>query len=191
MEHRMENSADELRAILSAYQQVAAASWPDLNPSMASHAARWSSASAAELRAELDGYLREVAPPRSNVRVMWKTGPKYLFGGCNELFAKDAGLKPSELIGTDDFDKRLPWRHQAAKYRRDDETVAKTCKANLDIIERQESAAGEMTWVRAGKAPLKLPDGTTFGIIAMYEIVDAATGRALFMKSQKAEGAKA
>jgi hypothetical protein len=45
--------------------------------------------------------------------------------------------------------------------------------------------------VRAGKAPLKLPDGTTFGIIAMYEIVDAATGRALFMKSQKAEGAKA
>ena len=187
----MENSADELRAILSAYKQVAAASWPDLNPDMSSRSSRWSSASAAELRAELDGYLREVAPPRSNVRVMWKTGPKFVFGGCNELFAKDAGLASSELVGIDDFDKRLPWRHQAAKYRRDDETVVKTGLANLDIIERQESSAGEMTWVRAGKAPLKLPDGTVFGMLAMYEIVDAATGRALFMKSMKNETAKA
>jgi hypothetical protein len=184
----MDNSADELRAILSAYHQVAAASWPDLNPTMKSRAARWSTASASELRSELEGYLREVAPPRSNVRVMWKTGPKYQFGGCNETFAKDAGLKPSELIGSDDFDKRLPWRHQAAKYRRDDETVVKTGKANLDIVERQESTAGEMTWVRAGKAPLKLADGTAFGILAMYEVVDAATGRALFMKSMKSEG---
>ena len=187
----MEHSADELRAILTAYQQVAAASWPDLNPGMKSRASRWASASAAELRTELDGYLREVAPPRSNVRIMWKSGPKYHFGGCNEMFAKDAGLTASELVGTDDFDKRLPWRHQAAKYRRDDETVVKTGKANLDIIERQESSAGEMTWVRAGKAPLKLADGSAFGLLAMYEIVDAATGRALFMKSQKAEGAKA
>ena len=186
----MENTADEIRAILSAYQQVASASWPDLNPGMKTRAPRWSSASAAELRAELDGYLREVAPPRSNVRIMWKTGPKFLFAGCNELFAKDAGLTPSELIGTDDFDKRLPWRHQAAKYRRDDETVAKTGKASLDIIERQESTGGEMTWVRAGKAPLKAADGTSFGILAMYEIVDAATGRALFMKSMKNEPAK-
>jgi PAS domain-containing protein len=187
----MEHTADELRAILSAYQQVAAASWPELNPGMKSRVSRWSSASAAELRAELDGYLREVAPPRSNVRIMWKTGPKFVFAGCNELFAKDAGLKPSELLGTDDFDKRLPWRHQAAKYRRDDETVAKTGKANLDIIERQESSGGEMTWVRAGKAPLKGVDGNSFGILAMYEIVDAATGRALFMKSMKNEPAKA
>jgi hypothetical protein len=187
----MENTADELRAILSAYQQVAGASWPDLNPGMKSRAPRWSSASAAELRGERDGYLREVAPPRSNVRIMWKSGPKLVFGGCNELFAKDAGLTASELVGTDDFDKRLPWRHQAAKYRRDDESVVKRGEASLDIIERQESTAGEMTWVRAGKAPLKLADGTTFGVLAMYEIVDAATGRALFMKSMKTEGAKA
>ena len=67
----------------------------------------------------------------------------------------------------------------------------KTRQANLDIVERQESAAGEMTWVRAGKAPLKLADGTAFGILAMYEIVDAATGRTLFMQSMKNESAKA
>lgn len=186
----MENSADELRAILATYQRVAAA-WPDLNPSMKSRAVRWPTASAADLRAELDGYLREVAPPRSQVRIMWKTGPKFLIAGCNELFAKDAGLTQSQMIGIDDFDKRLPWRHQAAKYRRDDEAVVKSRTANLDIVERQESAAGEMTWVRASKAPLLLPDGSAFGLLAMYELVDAATGRALFMKSMKGETTKA
>ena len=186
----MENTADELRAILSTYQLVAAA-WPDLNPSMKSRSSGWATATAAELRAELDAYVREVAPPRSEVRIVWKTGPKYLYAGCNELFAKDSGLAASDLIGTDDFDKRLPWRHQAAKYRRDDETVVKTGKANLDIVERQESSAGEMTWVRVSKAPLTLANGTRFGLLAMYEVVDAATGRALFMKSMKNETAKA
>jgi hypothetical protein len=48
-----------------------------------------------------------------------------------------------------------------------------------------------MTWVRASKAPLLLSDGSAFGLLAMYEIVDAATGRALFMKSMKSETAKA
>jgi hypothetical protein len=185
----MDSSAEELRAILSAWQQVAAASWSDLNPTMKSRSARWATASAADLRAELDGYLREVAAPRSNVRIMWKTGPKFLFGGCNESFAQDAGITPAELIGIDDFDKRLPWRHQAAKYRRDDETVVKTGKASLDIIERQESNDGGTSWVRAGKAPLKLPNGTAFGILGMYEVVDAATGRNLFMKSMKGDAA--
>ena len=185
----MDYSADELRAILVAYQQVAAASWPDLNPTMKSRAPRWPTASASELKSELDGYLREVSAPKSNVRIMWKTGPKFQFGGCNAAFAQDAGVPPAELVGMDDFDKRLPWRHQAAKYRRDDETVVKTGKASLDIIERQESNEGGTSWVRAGKAPLKLPDGTAFGMLAMYEVVDAATGRTLFMKSMKGDAA--
>lgn len=183
----MEYSAEELRAILVAYQQVASASWPDLNPTMKSRSSRWATATAPELKSELDSYLREVSAPRSNVRIMWKTGPKYLFGGCNAAFAQDAGVSPAELIGMDDFDKRLPWRHQAAKYRRDDETVVKTGRANLDIIERQESTDGGTSWVRAGKAPLKLSNGTSFGMLAMYEVVDAATGRTLFMKSMKSD----
>ena len=185
----MEYAADELRAILVAYHQVAVASWPDLNPTMKSRSARWVTASAAELKSELEGYLREVAPPRSSVRILWKTGPKYVFGGCNAAFAQDAGVTPAELIGMDDFDKRLPWRHQAAKYRRDDETVVKTGKASLDIIERQESSEGGTSWIRTGKAPLKLSNGTSFGMLCMYEIIDAATGRSLFMKAQKGDTA--
>ena len=36
-----------------------------------------------------------------------------------------------------------------------------------------------------------LPVGCAFGILAMFELVDAATGRALFMKSMKGETTKA
>src|SRR5207245_382865 len=86
------SAADELRAVLATYKQVADASWPGLNPQMAARSARWATASESELRAELEEYLREVTPPRSNVRIIWKTGPKFLYGGCNEGFAKDAGM---------------------------------------------------------------------------------------------------
>lgn len=188
----MEHTVEELRGILQAFQLVADASWPNLNPGMAARSSRWATASAAELKSELDGYLRDVAPPRSKVRVMWKMGPKYLFGGCNQLFADDAGLaSAADLIGIDDFDRKLPWRHQAAKYRRDDEGVVKSGKANLDIVERQESSGGETSWVRAGKAPIKGAGGAAVGVLTMYEMVDAAEGRALFMKSMKADPAKA
>jgi hypothetical protein len=183
------SAADELRAILTTYRQVADASWPGLNPQMAARSARWATASESDLRAELEEYLREVTPPRSNVRIVWKTGPKLLYGGCNEGFAKDAGMSRADMIGIDDFDRRLPWRNQAAKYRRDDEGVVKSGKANLDIIERQVSSDGETKWVRVGKAPITLANGTHIGMLAMYEFVDAATGRALFAKSLKEEAA--
>ena len=184
----MDSAADELRAVLGAYEQVVRASWPELNPTLAGRAARWPSADEEKLHAELAEYLREVAPPRSKVRVLWKLCPKYTFGGCNDSFSKDAGMKsPSEMIGIDDFDKRLPWRHQAAKYRRDDEEVVKSGKPHLDIIERQESTDGSTVWVRAGKAPIKTASGKVIGLLGMYEIVDAETGRALFMKAMKAE----
>jgi hypothetical protein len=44
--------------------------------------------------------------------------------------------------------------------------------------------------VRVGKAPIKLSNGTAIGVLGMYEVVDAATGRSLFMKSMK-DGAPA
>ncbi|MEO8334078.1 MAG: PAS domain-containing protein [bacterium] len=184
----MSASVDELRAVLSAYELVSRASWPDLNPRLPNRAPHWGSATAETLQAELAAYVREVSPPRSNVRVFWKTGPAFTFAGCNDAFAADAGMKsPAEMIGIDDFDKRLPWRHQAAKYRRDDQAVVKSGEKQLDIVERQQSTDGSITWVRAGKAPIKLPSGEVIGVLGMYELLDAATGRALFMKNARPE----
>jgi hypothetical protein len=177
-------AVEELRAVLAAYALVSRASWPDLNPRLASRSPFWGAATAEALQAELAEYMRELAPPRSNVRAFWKTGPGLKFGGCNDAFAKDAGLSgPAEMIGIDDFDKRLPWRHQAAKYRRDDQAVVTSGQNQLDFVERQQGTDGSITWVRVGKAPIKLASGEVIGVLGMYEVLDAATGRALYMQA--------
>jgi hypothetical protein len=176
----MHTSVEELRGILSAYKQVMEASWPQLHPTMAEGSRRWQLLGESELGAELTSYVKQSSSPQSSVRVFWKIGPKFAFAGCNELFARDAGLSSADLIGADDFDRRLPWANQAAKYRSDDRAVAQSGEANLDIIERQASASGSITWVRAGKAPIRVPDGTVIGILGMYELLDGATGSRLF-----------
>ena len=180
----MESAVAELSAILAAYELVAGSTWPDLHPGLAGRASRRAGATEPQLRDELDAYLRETAPPKSNVRVFWKLAPRFTFGGCNDGFAKDAGVKsPAELIGRDDFDEKLPWRHQAAKYRRDDEAVVKSGTPNLDFVERQEGPDGSIVWVRVGKAPIRTASGSVIGVLGMYETVDPAVGRALFMKA--------
>jgi hypothetical protein len=102
---------------------VKSASWPHLHKAMDQRAGRWPSADEAALRAELDGYLVETAAPSCGVRVFWKLGPKFLFAGLNAHFARDAGVAAPDLLGSDDFDPRLPWAAQAAKYRADDKEV--------------------------------------------------------------------
>jgi hypothetical protein len=174
------DDADVLRAILAAYKMVMEASWSGLHPAMAERASRWPSATQASLANELAEYLQASSQASQRVRVFWKLGSGFKFGGCNDLFARDAGMnRPEELIGTDDFDRRLPWGHQAAKYRQDDEAVFKSGTPKLDILERQQSTTA-ITWVRAGKAPIRKTTGEVIGIFGMYELLDGETGRKLF-----------
>lgn len=174
----VELGAEELRALLAAYREVMDGSWPTLHPDMARNAAHWPVASRADLQAELAGYIRDASRPTSRVRVFWKLTPELTFGGGNSLFVADAGLSGAEeLVGLDDFDPRLPWSRQAAKYREDDEEIYHG-RARLDIIERQQSSAG-ITWVRTGKAPIRTAAGP-IGIVGMYEILEPDTGRRLF-----------
>jgi hypothetical protein len=61
----------------------------------------------------------------------------------------------------------------------DDEAVFTSRNAKLDILERQQSSTG-ITWVRAGKAPIRRASGEVIGIFGMYELLDAEAGRKLF-----------
>ena len=177
---------EDLRAVLAAYHIVKNGSWPQLHTAMERRASYWPLAAEAELTAELEGYLKE-AEAGGDVRVFWKLGPKFLFAGCNEGFARDAGVTAAELMGMGDFDARLPWGGQAAKYRADDMEVFQSRQAKLDILERQKSATGEVFWVRVGKAPILAPDGSAHGILGMYDILDDKTASKLFMaRSQSA-----
>jgi hypothetical protein len=177
-------TAECARAVLAAYREVMAASWPNLHPDMTERSAHWPSASAEALERELQGYLHAASAPDCPVRVFWKLTPGYTFGGCNEHFARDAGMPSAELLGRDDFDRRLPWVHQAAKYRLDDEAVVHSGRAKLNIVERQRAATGAITWVRVGKAPIRTAAGV-IGVLGMYEVLDPAAGRRAFTEQSR------
>jgi hypothetical protein len=178
-------SAEDLRAVLAAYRIVKNGSWPQLHTAMDQRGPAWALAGEAELAAELTGYLKESDAPDCGVRVFWKLGPTFIFAGCNERFAADAGVPSAELMGMDDYDSRLPWGGQASKYRSDDTEVAQAGVPNLDILERQKSASGEIIWVRMGKAPI-LAGGAARGILGMYELLDDKTARQLFFARAQA-----
>jgi hypothetical protein len=177
----MTPDADDLRAILAAYKKVVDASWPQLHPTMADNSRQWGTRSAEQLRAELADYVKDASRTTVNARLFWKLGPEFEFGGCNAQFAHDAGLSAAEMVGITDFDKRLPWRPQSAKYRLDDEAVVASKIAQLDIIERQKAPNGDITWVRVGKVPIQRADSRVIGILGMYEVLDAETGRTLHL----------
>ena len=149
---------------------------------MEQRAARWPRAGEAELRAELEGYLEQTAAPTCSVRVFWKLGPGFVFGGVNGHFAHDAGLSASDLLGTDDFDARLPWSAQAPKYRADDKEVFESGTAKLDILERQTSPSGAVFWVHVGKAPIRSAGGPVVGVFGMYELIDDKMAQKLFFE---------
>jgi hypothetical protein len=175
-------SAEDLRAVLTAFRTVKNGSWPQLFAAMDRRAPQWALAGEAELAAELEGYLKDSDAPDMAVRVFWKLGTKFLFAGCNDRFARDGGVPASELMGMDDFDSRLPWTGQASKYRADDMEVFAANVAKLDILERQKSSSGEVFWVRVGKAPILAKSGSPQGILGMYDILDDKTASRLFME---------
>jgi hypothetical protein len=182
----MNVGAEELRGVLQAYKQVADASWPELHPTMAGNAASWARAAAPELQQELDGYLRESAQ-RSQVRVFYKLGAGLEFAGCNDHFAKDAGLSRQTLIGLDDFSPKLPWAAQAAKYRADDKEIVDSGRPQLDILERQTNSSGSISWIRVGKTPVRTAGGV-IGLLGMYESLDDKTAQRLYLERSRAGG---
>jgi hypothetical protein len=178
--------ANELRAILGAYKQVMDASWPTLHPGMTEHSKKWPTASEGELKQELAAYLAEASGPRCRVRLFWKFTPRFVFGGCNSLFARDAGVtSPADVVGTDDSHQQFPWRNQAAKYRADDQNVVNRGVPMLDIVERQQSPSGDITWVRVGKTPIRVAGGNIIGVFGMYEVLDPKIGQKLFVERLK------
>jgi PAS domain S-box-containing protein len=101
------------------------------------------------------------------VRVFWKDRSlRYL--GCNEAFAKDAGMThPKEVIGKDDY--QLAWADQAPSYRADDLAVMESGRARLSFETEQTTPKGEVRSVRMSMVPLRNEEDDIIGVLGMYE----------------------
>ncbi|MBI5138024.1 MAG: diguanylate cyclase [Nitrospirae bacterium] len=99
------------------------------------------------------------------VRVFWKdTDSRYL--GCNDHFARDAGLdSPGRIVGLSDDD--LIWAHHADRYREDDRRVMSGATRRVDVEEPSQRSDGGR-WLQTTKVPLTGPDGAVTGVLGCY-----------------------
>ena len=91
--------------------------------------------------------------------------------GCNNVFAKNAGLESAEeIVGKTDYD--LPWSpEQAASFREYDRRIMENDAPEYHIIEQQREANGNLAWLETNKVPLHDAQGQVIGILGTYEII--------------------
>ncbi len=101
------------------------------------------------------------------VRIFWKDKElRYL--GCNQVFARDAGLAlPNDILGKDDC--QLVWKEQATSYRNDDRQVIDSGTPRLDYEEPQTTPDGKTIWLRTSKVPLRDTNNKIIGVLGVYQ----------------------
>jgi PAS domain S-box-containing protein len=91
--------------------------------------------------------------------------------GCNQRFARDAGLaSPEEIVGKTDED--MPWAEFAKLYRADDRQVMERDTPKLNFEEQIQTVGGE-GWLRTSKIPLHDSAGEVVAVLGMYEDITA------------------
>ncbi|MEO0686756.1 MAG: PAS domain-containing protein, partial [Cyanobacteria bacterium J06649_11] len=100
--------------------------------------------------------------------VFWKDRNS-VFLGCNRNFAEDADVgEPSNIIGKNDYD--LPWKEEESDFFREcDRRVMDSGVPEVNIIETQVQADGNLFWLDTNKIPLRDAEGNVVGILGTYE----------------------
>lgn len=116
--------------------------------------------------------------------IFWKD-TSFLYLGCNENFAKAAGVgTPERIVGKSDFD--LAWRKEEAEtFRESDRKVIETGQPEYDIIERQLRADGKEAWLRTTKVPLLDENANVIGVLGTQEdVTDKLEAEEVIKKSE-------
>jgi len=98
--------------------------------------------------------------------VFWKDA-ELRYVGCNDAFAKDAGIPcPDDIISKDDY--QLSWKEQAEQYRADDRLVIDSGIPKLSYDELQTRLDGTQIWLRTSKVPLRNEADEVIGVLGVY-----------------------
>ncbi len=102
--------------------------------------------------------------------IFWKDRNS-VFLGCNERFARVAGCdSPAEIVGKTDFD--LAWKREEAEwFRKVDQRVMASGRAEFHILEPQKQSDGKEAWLDTNKIPLIDGTGAVIGILGTFEDV--------------------
>jgi PAS domain S-box-containing protein len=118
------------------------------------------------LRQQLQQLLMDNIPQA----IFWKDR-NLVYLGCNERFARDAGLgSPDEIIGKTDYE--LPWAEFAELYRADDRQVMERDAPKLNFEEPIQTVSGE-GWLRTSKIPLHDGEGEVVAVLGLFEDITA------------------
>jgi PAS domain S-box len=99
--------------------------------------------------------------------IFWKD-TELMYLGCNQSFAKDAGLSsPLEIVGKSDYD--MPWIQQADLYRADDLQVMVNGKAKLGYEKLLTINGGDRVWLSINKVPLRDKAGNVYAVLGTFE----------------------
>ncbi|MGB3640658.1 MAG: PAS domain S-box protein, partial [Rivularia sp. (in: cyanobacteria)] len=100
--------------------------------------------------------------------VFWKDRNS-VYLGCNRNFTQDAGVdEPKNIIGKNDYD--LPWTKEETEWFREcDKRVMDNDVPEVNIIETQVQADGNLFWLDTNKIPLHDNKGNVVGILGTYE----------------------
>ncbi len=98
--------------------------------------------------------------------VFWK-GRDFRYQGCNEAFARSAGVKRSEdIVGRSDYE--LAWdRDQADYFRACDRQVMEEKRPMYNIQETERQADGRQAVLLTSKVPLLDAEGRVWGLLGI------------------------
>lgn len=98
--------------------------------------------------------------------VFWK-GRDYRYLGCNEAFARSAGVaRPEDIVGKTDYE--LAWEPEQADYfRACDRRVMEEDRALLNIEEVERQADGRQARLLTSKVPLHDREDRVYGVLGI------------------------
>jgi len=87
-----------------------------------------------------------------------------VYVSCNELFAREFGIKSTDIAGKTDYD--LFPAELAAKYQSDDKRVMES--GETEAFEEQYIQTGEKIWIYTIKTPFRDNEGNVSGIMVVF-----------------------